>query len=50
MRLVAEAHERYRGERSGLYDVTVKSEEDGETIAEFRGFSRSIPGLLVPEA
>ena len=48
MRLIAEARERYRGERSGLYDVTVRSAE-GETIAEFRGFSRSIPGLLVPE-
>jgi acyl-CoA thioesterase len=49
MRLIAEARERHRGERSGLYDVTVKSEA-GETIAEFRGHSRSIPGTFLPEA
>jgi acyl-CoA thioesterase len=49
MRLLAEARERYRGERSGIYDVTVRSEA-GETIAEFRGHSRSIPGALVAEA
>ena len=49
MRLIAEARERHRGERSGLYDVTVRS-ETGEVIAEFRGHSRSIPGTLVPEA
>ena len=49
MRLIAEARERHRGERSGIYDVTVKTEA-GETIAEFRGHSRSIPGTLVPEA
>ena len=49
MRLIAEARERHRAERSGVYDVTVTSEA-GETIAEFRGHSRSIPGLLVPEA
>ena len=49
MRLLAEARERYRGERGGIYDVTVRTEA-GETIAEFRGHSRSIPGALVPEA
>jgi acyl-CoA thioesterase len=49
MRLLAEARERYRGERSGIYDVTVRTEA-GETIAEFRGHSRSIRGVLVPEA
>jgi len=49
MRLIAEARERHRAERSGVYDVTVKSEA-GEVIAEFRGHSRSIPGTLVPEA
>jgi acyl-CoA thioesterase len=48
MRLTAEAHERHRGERSGIYDVTVRS-ETGEVIAEFRGHSRSIAGVLVPE-
>jgi acyl-CoA thioesterase len=48
MRLIAEARERYRGGRSGIYDVTVRTEA-GEAIAEFRGHSRSIPGTLVPE-
>ena len=49
MRLVAEARERHRGDRSGIYDVTVKTDA-GEVIAEFRGHSRAIPGTLVPEA
>jgi acyl-CoA thioesterase len=48
MRLVAEARERQRGERSGIYDVTVRTADTGEVIAEFRGHSRSIPGTLVP--
>ena len=48
MRLIAEARERHKGERSGIYDVTVKA-EDGTVIAEFRGATRSIPGTLVPE-
>jgi acyl-CoA thioesterase len=48
MRLIAEARERRRTERTGIYDVTVRA-EDGEVIAEFRGHSRSIPGRLVPE-
>jgi acyl-CoA thioesterase len=47
MRLVAEAAERQRAERSGIYDVTVRS-ESGETIAELRGYSRSIRGTLIP--
>lgn len=47
MRLVAEAEERHRAERSGIYDVTVR-DESGEAIAELRGFSRTIPGSLVP--
>jgi acyl-CoA thioesterase len=46
MRLTAEAHERHRAERSGITDVTVR-DENGATIAEFRGASRSIPGTLV---
>lgn len=46
MRLVADAQERQRGERSGIYDVTVRTEEGG-TIAEFRGQVRSVPGKLV---
>jgi acyl-CoA thioesterase len=48
MRLVAEARERNRTKRSGIYDVTVRSEA-GETIAEFRGHTRTIQGTLVPE-
>ena len=48
MLLIAEARERHRGERSGIYDVTVKTEA-GEVIAEFRGHSRSVPGTWVPE-
>jgi acyl-CoA thioesterase len=46
MRLTAVAHERHRAARSGITDVTVR-DETGATIAEFRGASRSIPGLLV---
>jgi acyl-CoA thioesterase len=46
-RLVAEAHERQRAERSGITDVTVR-DEAGTVIAEFRGHSRSIPGSLLP--
>jgi acyl-CoA thioesterase len=49
MRLLAEARERHRGDRSGIYDVTVRSEA-GEAIAEFRGTVRLIPGTLVSEA
>jgi acyl-CoA thioesterase len=49
MRLVAEARERHRGDRSGICDVTVKTDA-GEVIAEFRGQSRAIPGTQVPEA
>lgn len=47
MMLTAEARERQRGERSGIYDVTVR-DEHGAVIAEFRGNSRAIPGSLVP--
>ncbi len=39
-RLVAEALERTRAGRSGIYDVTVRR-EDGSAIAEFRGHSRA---------
>jgi acyl-CoA thioesterase len=46
MRLSAEATERQRAERSGIYDVTVR-DEGGVVIAEFRGFSRSISGSLI---
>ncbi|MGH8774794.1 MAG: hydroxyphenylacetyl-CoA thioesterase PaaI [Jiangellaceae bacterium] len=45
--IVAEATERIRYGRSGVYDVTVR--RDTEVVAEFRGRSREIPGTLVPE-
>jgi acyl-CoA thioesterase len=47
MRLIAEAIERQRGERSGITDVTVR-DEAGNIIAEFRGHSRTVPGSLLP--
>jgi acyl-CoA thioesterase len=45
-RLIAEARERQRGERSGIYDVTVR-DETGATIAEFRGHSRNLPSSFI---
>ena len=39
--LVAEARTRGSYGRSGLTDVTVKRESDGQIVAEFRGRSRS---------
>jgi acyl-CoA thioesterase len=47
MRLVAEAQERSRVGRSGIYDVTVTA--DGGVIAEFRGTSRSIGEKFLEE-
>jgi acyl-CoA thioesterase len=44
MRLVAEAQERNRTERAGIYDITVRNEADGTVVAEFRGHSRTLPG------
>ncbi len=44
-RLTAEAVERHRRGRSGIYDVTVTNGA-GETIALFRGWSRSIGGSV----
>jgi acyl-CoA thioesterase len=46
MLLRADARERMRGDRSGIYDVTVR-DETGAVIAEFRGHSRAIPGSLI---
>ncbi|WP_344419605.1 hydroxyphenylacetyl-CoA thioesterase PaaI [Pseudonocardia ailaonensis] len=46
--LVAEATERVRSGRSGLYDVTVRVGD--EVVAEFRGRSRAVPGLPAPGA
>lgn len=48
-RLVANATERQRAGRGGIYDVTVTRAE-GIVIAEFRGHSRTIDGELVPGA
>lgn len=48
MRLIAEAGERQRVDRSALYDVTVRSDA-GQVIAEFRGYTRTVPGQLVPD-
>ena len=48
-RLVAEAVERHREGRSGIYDVVVRNGE-GEAIAEFRGHSRTIGGQYVADA
>ncbi len=45
-RLSAHAKERDRTGRSGIYDVTVTNEA-GETVAEFRGHSREVPGTLL---
>jgi len=39
--LVAEAVERHRAGRNGLYDVTVRR-ADGTVVAEFRGHSREL--------
>ncbi len=44
--LVAEARERYAAERSGIWDVTVRT-VTGETIAEVRGHVRHLPGVIV---
>jgi acyl-CoA thioesterase len=46
MRLIADARERQRGERGGIYDVTVR-DEAGTVIAEFRGHARTLPGSFV---
>ena len=47
-RLTAQAVERQRAGRSGLYDVAV-TREDGTPIAEFRGHARAIEGTIVPD-
>ena len=45
-RLIAQAQERQRAGRSGIYDVSVQR-EDGTVIAEFRGHSRTIGGPVI---
>jgi acyl-CoA thioesterase len=44
-RLMADARERQRAGRSGIYDVAIRA-DDGTLIAEFRGHSRTIEGTL----
>jgi acyl-CoA thioesterase len=46
-RLEAEAAERVKTGRSGIYDVTIRA--DGEAVAEFRGRTRQVPGLPPPQ-
>ena len=48
-RLTAEAREVGRKGRGGIYDIRVTNQR-GETVAEFRGHSRTINGRLLPEA
>ena len=45
--LTAEAVERHRAGRSGIYDVSVRR-SDGAVVAELRGRSRTVAGTLVP--
>ncbi|HXG81235.1 MAG TPA: hydroxyphenylacetyl-CoA thioesterase PaaI [Sphingomicrobium sp.] len=44
--LVAEAEERARNGRSGVYAVRVTA-DDGRTVAEFQGLSREIGGTIL---
>jgi acyl-CoA thioesterase len=46
-RLVATAREVSRSGRSGIYDVSVAT-DDGTVVAEFRGHSRVIAGTWLP--
>lgn len=46
--LAAEAVERVRSGRSGVYDVTVRR-ADGSVVAELRGRSRTIAGTVLPD-
>jgi len=49
-RLTADCRERHRRGRSGIYDATITN-QTGETVALFRGWSRSIGGSVVaPDA
>lgn len=45
-RLVAEATERYRGRKTGIYDVIVTNQE-GEIVAIFRGRSHATRATLL---
>ena len=45
--LTASAEERSRSRQTGVYDVTV-TDQDGRTVALFRGSSHTIKGQLIP--
>lgn len=47
--LTATAREISRRGRSGLYDVTVAN-QNGDTVAEFRGHARTLSDRLLPES
>jgi len=47
--LTATATEQWKQGRGGIYDVRVTN-QNGETIAEFRGHSRTVKGTHVPAA
>ncbi len=47
--LVANATERLRRGRSGIYDVTVRRVTGDEVVAEFRGHSHTVAGTLFEE-
>jgi acyl-CoA thioesterase len=44
--LVADARERHRGKRTGIYDVTVQN-QDGQLVALFRGRSQAVEAPVV---
>ncbi len=46
--LTAEATERSRQGRAGIYDVTVTGSSDGSVVAEFRGHTRLTGGRFFP--
>ncbi|MFD0916307.1 hydroxyphenylacetyl-CoA thioesterase PaaI [Pseudahrensia aquimaris] len=46
--MTATAQERHFAGRSGIYDVTVTNQKS-ETIAEFRGHSRTVKGQHLPD-
>ncbi len=48
-RLLATATEVSRHGRNGIYDISIVK-QDNKKIVEFRGFSRTIAGTLLPDA
>jgi acyl-CoA thioesterase len=47
---MAEAVERSRSGRSGIYDVRVTGSSDGSVVAEFRGHTRLSGGRFFTES